>query len=521
MNPIKRALISVSDKAGVVDFARFLHSMGVEILSTGGTLKSLMDAGIPARQVSDHTGSPEILDGRVKTLHPKIHGGILGRRDLEAHKKQMEEHGIAPIDMVVVNLYPFEQTTAKPDCSLEEAIENIDIGGPSMLRSAAKNSDFVAVVTDPADYAVVQEEMSAHGGAVTRETLRKLAAKAFTRTAKYDLAISGYLTRKAEASEGGVFPPRMASSFVKVGGLRYGENPHQKAAWYSLRGDASCSLPHAKILAGKELSYNNLLDLESAVRIVRDFHAPTAAILKHNNPCGLACSDSLVQAYDDAYACDPVSAYGSVIGLNRIVDSDTAAKIHESPFVEAVIAPGYAPGVLDLLTTKATRRFLELPGLDVPTAKGTLEMRTIDGGALMQERDVVLDEEYEWKVVTKRAPSAEEKASLLFAFRAVKQVKSNAIVLAQGIRTVGIGAGQMNRLESVRIAVRNAGDRAAGSALGSDAFFPFRDGVDAAAVAGVRSIIQPGGSKRDDEAIAAADAADIAMVFTGFRHFRH
>jgi phosphoribosylaminoimidazolecarboxamide formyltransferase/IMP cyclohydrolase len=520
VSPIRRALISVSDKTGVIDLARFLHSRKVEILSTGGTLKALIGAGIPARQVSDHTGSPEILDGRVKTLHPKIHGGILGRRDLDDHRRQMDEHGIAPIDLVVVNLYPFEETVAKPDCVLEDAIENIDIGGPSMIRSAAKNSDFVTVVTDPDDYPVIQSEMESGADSISLATRRRLAAKAFTRTAAYDRAISRFLT--GEMTEGTEpFPERLDLAFTKIGGLRYGENPHQAAAWYALEGGEPCSLAHARVLSGKELSYNNLLDLESAARIARDFRAPAVAILKHNNPCGLASASVLAQAYSDAYDCDPVSAYGGIIGLNRVVDLATAQLIHETPFIEAVVAPGYASGVMDLLKTKATRRFLELPGLDTGLTRGSLEVRMIEGGALAQERDVATDEEYQWKVVTKRVPTGEERASMLFAFRAVKQVKSNAIVLVQGTKTVGIGAGQMNRLESVRIAVKNAGDKAKGAVLGSDAFFPFRDGVDAAAEAGVSCIIQPGGSKRDEEAVQAADEAGIAMVFTGIRHFRH
>jgi phosphoribosylaminoimidazolecarboxamide formyltransferase/IMP cyclohydrolase len=518
MTQVNRALISVSDKSGIVEFGRFLESIGVEILSTGGTLKSLRDAGVQAIQVSDFTGSPEILDGRVKTLHPKIHGGILGRRDLESHRAQMEEHGIQPIDLVVVNLYPFEKVTADADCSLEDAIENIDIGGPSMVRSAAKNSESVAVVTDPADYARIQAEMEEREGDLSHETRRYLMTKAFARTAEYDSAIANYLSRKLE--QGSVIPDKIHISLNKIGDLRYGENPHQNAAWFTT-GEPGPTLPNAKILSGKELSYNNLLDLESAVRMVRDYGAPTVAILKHNNPCGLASNNDLATAYADAYDCDPVSAYGSIIGLNRVVDQATAQRIHESPFVEAVVAPGYAEGVLEFLTQKQTRRFLELQGLDRVSSKGTLELRFLEGGALAQERDVVTDDEYDWKVVSKRQPNEEEKTSLLFAFRAVKQVKSNAIVLVQGTKTVGIGAGQMNRLESVRIATKNAGEKAKGSVLGSDAFFPFRDGVDAAAEAGVGLIIQPGGSKRDEEAIAAADEAGIAMVFTGVRHFRH
>jgi len=518
MAKVQRALISVSDKTGIVELGKFLDSRGVEILSTGGTLKALREAGIAAIQVSDFTGSPEILDGRVKTLHPKIHGGILGRRDLNSHRDQMKEHGIEPIDLVVVNLYPFERVTADPDCSLEDAIENIDIGGPSMVRSAAKNSDSVAIVTDPADYDRVRSDIETNDGAIAPETRRYLAGKAFARTAEYDAAIANYLARKLNPEA--PVPDKIHLTLNKIGDLRYGENPHQKAAWYT-NGEAGPTLPNAKVLSGKELSYNNLLDLESAARMVRDFEAPTVAILKHNNPCGLASHEDLATAYTDAYECDPVSAYGSIIGLNRIVDLATAEKIHESPFVEAVIAPGYAEGTLDLLVQKSTRRFLELPGLDKPAKKGVLELRFLEGGALAQDKDVVADDEYEWKVVSERQPTDQERASLLFAFRAVKHVKSNAIVLVQGTKTVGIGAGQMNRLESVRIATKNAGDKAKGSVLGSDAFFPFRDGVDAAAEAGVGLIIQPGGSKRDDEAIEAANQAGIAMVFTGMRHFRH
>ncbi len=518
MTKVTRALISVSDKTGIVQLGQFLDSRQVEILSTGGTLRALQEAGINAIQVSDFTGSPEILEGRVKTLHPKIHGGILGRRDSESHLRQMKEHGIEPIDLVIVNLYPFESVTADPDCTLEDAIENIDIGGPSMVRSAAKNSESVAIVTDPADYSRIQLEMEENDGTVAPETKRYLARKAFARTAEYDAAIATYLARKLEAES--QTPDKVHMSLRKIGDLRYGENPHQNAAWYT-SGETGPTLPNAKILSGKELSYNNLLDLESATRMVRDFSEPTVAILKHNNPCGLSSNTDLATAYRDAYACDTVSAYGSIIGLNRPVDRATAEQIHESPFVEAVIAPGYDEGVLDLLVQKQTRRFLELPGLDQVVSKGTLELRFIDGGALAQEKDVVEDQEYDWKVVTKRQPTKEETSSLLFAFRAVKQVKSNAIVLVQGTKTVGIGAGQMNRLESVRIATKNAGEKARGSILGSDAFFPFRDGVDTAAEAGVGLIIQPGGSKRDEEAIEAANEAGIAMVFTGTRHFRH
>lgn len=521
MAAINTALISVSDKTGLVEFGKGLAALGVKILSTGGTLKSLVDAGVPAIQVSEHTGSPEILDGRVKTLHPKIHGGILGRRDLADHREQMEQHGIEPIDLVVVNLYPFEKVTANPDCSLEDAIENIDIGGPSMVRSAAKNANSVTVVTDPSDYPRVLDEMKANGGDTLPATRRELQVKAYARTAEYDLTISQYLAARLANSSPSDFCPAFSSSYNRIGTLRYGENPHQQAAWYAQTGGPTCSLPNARILSGKELSYNNLLDLESAVRIVRDFAEPTVAILKHNNPCGLATSESLANAYMDAYECDPVSAYGSIIGLNRIVDRETAEKIHESPFVEAVIAPGYADGVLEFLTQKATRRFLQLTGMETPATAGVLEYRNIDGGLLVQARDTVADSEYDWKVVTLRVPTEAEKRSMLFAFRAVKQVKSNAIVLVRGTKTVGIGAGQMNRLESVRIAVKNAADRGQGAVLGSDAFFPFRDGVDAAAAAGIACIVQPGGSKRDEEAIEAADEAGIAMVFTNFRHFRH
>ena len=518
---IQKALISVSNKAGVVDFAKFLTRHGVEILSTGGTLHVLRDAGIDAKQVSGYTGHPEIFDGRVKTLHPKIHGGILARRNNQSDVAQMKKHKIEPIDMVVVNLYPFEEITSLAECTLADAIENIDIGGPSLLRSAAKNSDFVTVVTDPADYDLIQKEMLERSGGIRPETRRLLAAKAFVRTAEYDRTISEFLLHKKTGTNGESSNGKLNVDLEEIGELRYGENPHQKASWYASPDRPDCSLPNATIHSGKALSYNNILDLEAAVRTVRDFPHPTVAIIKHNNPCGLATNERLAQAYQDAYDCDPVSAYGSIIGLNRKVDSETAAKIHETTFVEAVIAPGYEEGVLEQLTSKPNRRFLELSGMETHSGQGPTDLRWIEGGALVQEKDIVADEEYKCEVVTERAPTQEERESMLFAFRAAKHVKSNAIVLTQGTRTVGVGAGQMNRLESVKIAAGVAGEHAAGSTLASDAFFPFRDGIDAAAGAGIKCIIQPGGSKRDAEAIEAANEAGIAMVFTGIRHFRH
>jgi phosphoribosylaminoimidazolecarboxamide formyltransferase/IMP cyclohydrolase len=518
---VRSAVISVSQKMGLTSFAGGLHEAGVEIFSTGGTRRALVEAGVPAIEMAEYTGFPEMLDGRVKTLHPKVHGGILARRDLPEHMRALETHAIRPFDMVVVNLYPFSQTVARPDCTFEEAIENIDIGGPSMIRSAAKNHDAVAVVTDPAQYAAVLDELRQKGGTAL-ETRRQLALDAFRTTAQYDTAIAHYLSRREEA---GPFPERLTLEFERRQHLRYGENPHQQAAFYVERGVSGASLATARQLHGKELSYNNLLDLESALALAREFDAPTAVIIKHNNPCGVASHSQLAQAFLNAYEGDPVSAFGCVMALNREVDERTATAITEpGRFIEAIIAPAFSEAAMQLLTTrpswKGNVRLIETGRLE-NEPRGDWDYRRIAGGMLVQTKDNVPDPENEWKVVTKRVPSDSELSDLRFGWRVVKHVKSNAIVLAKDRQLVGVGAGQMNRVESVDIATRKAGTKAKGSVLASDAFFPFRDGPDLAAQAGVTAIIQPGGSKRDEDSIAACNERGVAMVFTGRRHFRH
>jgi phosphoribosylaminoimidazolecarboxamide formyltransferase / IMP cyclohydrolase len=519
--PIRSAVISVSQKMGVTSFASGLHESGVEIFSTGGTRRALEEAGVPAIEVATYTGFPEMLDGRVKTLHPKIHGGILARRDLPEHMRALQAHGIRPFDMVVVNLYPFEQTAARADCPFEEAIENIDIGGPSMIRSAAKNHESVAVVTDPTQYGAVLDEIRKHGG-TSLDTRRKLALQAFRVTAHYDRVIADYLASH-EKSE--LFPSELILRFERRQLLRYGENPHQEAAFYAERGVTAASLATARQLHGKELSYNNLLDLESALALAQEFDEPAAVLIKHTNPCGTATSDQLMQAFLRAYEADPVSAFGCVMALNRTVDEQTAMALTEpGRFVEAIIAPAFSEPALRLLTTrpswKTNVRLIEVGELGAERDRGW-DYRRITGGLLVQSRDVAADSETEWKVVTQRQPSTSELSDLRFAWKVVKHVKSNAIVLAKDRQTIGVGAGQMNRVESVEIATRKAGEKAAGSVLASDAFFPFRDGPDLAARCGIRAIIQPGGSKRDDESIAASDEHNIAMIFTGRRHFKH
>ncbi len=520
---VQTALVSVSDKTGLTEFARELSRAGVEMFSTGGTRRALAEAGIAAVEVAEYTGFPEMLDGRVKTLHPKVHGGILARRDLPEHMAALREHGIRTLDLIVVNLYPFERTVAQPNCTMDEAIENIDIGGPSMIRSAAKNHDAVAVVTDPGQYAAVLEELRSRGG-VSRELRRRLALEAFRRTARYDRAIAGYLERDTTHEE---FPADLVLEFERRQILRYGENPHQQAAFYTTRGADGPSLAAARQLHGKELSYNNLLDLESALALVSEFSQPGAVLIKHNNPCGASETDSLRQAFLQAYDGDPVSAFGCVMALNRTVDEATAEAITDTGrFVEAIIAPGFSDAGLRLLTTrpswKTNVRLLELGDLNRSgLAPPGWDLRRVSGGLLVQTPDLDPERELEWKVVTQRQPTDKVLADLRFGLKIVKHVKSNAIVLAKDRMVVGVGAGQMNRVESVEIAVRKAGDRARGAVLAGDAFFPFRDGPDAAAKAGVAAIIQPGGSKRDDESIAACNEHGIAMVFTGRRHFRH
>ncbi len=526
---IVRALISVSDKAGVENFARALSQLGVEILSTGGTSAALRKAGVPVIEVSDYTGFPEMLDGRVKTLHPKVHGGILALRDVESHRGAMAEHGILPIDLVVVNLYPFEATVARKGVSRAEAVEQIDIGGPSMLRSAAKNHRFVAVVTDPADYGRVLDEMQKGGGALSEGFRRELAVKAFGATTRYDAAISRWLFEQ-ERKEGRAtspFPESFTLAGVKVADLRYGENPHQVAALYRTGGFDEPSVAGARVLAGKVLSYNNLVDLDSALALAKEFSGPFACVIKHNNPCGAAQAQTLAGALQQAWEGDPVSAFGSVLAFTRSLDLACAEfLVSGNRFVEAIVAPAFEEAALELLTRKPkwgkSVRLLECGEFAASTRDPRdVEVKKLVGGILLQDRDLASVGQADCKTVTKRAPTAAEIEGLLFANRVAKHVKSNAIVLASGTRVLGVGAGQMSRVDSVRLAVAKAGDRTKGAVLGSDAFFPFADGAITAIDAGVTAILQPGGSVRDPEVIAACDARGAAMVFTATRHFRH
>ncbi len=520
MAAIKRALISVSDKSGIVEFAKELSGLGVEILSTGGTAKTLKDAGIKVKDVSEHTGFPEMMDGRLKTLHPKIHGGLLWRRDNAKDKEEIEKHGIESIDMVVVNLYPFEQTVSKPGVSLEVAIENIDIGGPTMIRAASKNFRDVAVIVDPSDYAKVLDEMKSGRGEVSYETKFSLAKKVFSHTAQYDTLISNYLESREASSE--IFPQNFNKSYRKISDVRYGENPHQKAAVYREPLYSGLSLVDAKILQGKEMSFNNYLDSSAVIDLAKEFNErPTAVIVKHNNPCGAASADTLSEAYRKAFETDPVSAFGGVISLNRRVDEATAREILNL-FIEIIIAPGFDEAALKLISSKPNIRLLEL---DISKDVTGFEMRKIQGGLLLQERDTgMLNELRSCKVVTKRKPTDEEYAAMAFAWRVCKHMKSNAIIYASKDRTLGIGCGQTSRVDSARLAVMKAGNyniSLKGSAVASDAFFPARDGIDVAAQAGATAVIQPGGSIKDSETIAAADEHNLAMIFTGMRHFRH
>ena len=520
MRPAKRALLSVSDKTGLVDFAKALVGLGVELLSTGGTAKLLRDAGLPVKDVSDYTGFPEMMDGRVKTLHPKVHGGLLGRRGTD--DKVMAEHGILPIDILVVNLYPFESTVAKPGCTFEDAIENIDVGGPAMLRGAAKNHAAVAVVVDSADYGRVLDEMRAQGGAVGDALRAELAATAFAHTAAYDGAISNYLTGLKAGGGHMQFPASYTAQFRKLYDLRYGENPHQQAAFYAERDTVPGSLAGATLLQGKELSFNNIADADAALACVRCFDTPACVIVKHANPCGVALGATLLEAYERAYSVDRDSAFGGIISFNRPLDAATAEKILANQFVEVVIAPDMAPAVAQVFAAKPNVRAL-VTGAPV-TPRATLDYKRVSGGLLVQDADLGSVSESELKCVTQKTPSPEQLADLLFAWRVVKYVKSNAIVYARGGLTLGIGAGQPSRVMSARIAALKAGEakfEVKGSVMASDAFLPFRDSVDAAAAAGVAAIIQPGGSMRDKETIAAADEKGLAMVFTGMRHFRH
>ncbi|NOY43714.1 MAG: bifunctional phosphoribosylaminoimidazolecarboxamide formyltransferase/IMP cyclohydrolase [Planctomycetes bacterium] len=520
--PIQRALVSVSDKTGLLEFARALVEANVEIYSTGGTRRHLEEADIPVRDVADYTGFPEMMAGRVKTLHPKIHGGILCRHDNPEDMTALADHGILSFELVVVNLYPFEQTVAREGVTLEEAIEQIDIGGPSMVRSAAKNHAFVTLATDPAQYPRIVEQLQAEGH-TSLELRRELAGAAFARTAAYDAAIAAYFAQQAPADNTG-FAPSVSLPLERRATLRYGENPHQAAAVYAIPNAADHSLVNAEQLNGKELSYNNLLDLDAALAVARSLPQPGVVVLKHSNPCGAATGATLAAAVEQAWAGDPVSAFGSVLGVNVPVDGPMAEFLAEpGRFVEAIVAPDFTPEALEVLTTKpkwkANVRLLRVG--QVSTGSGAYQYRQIDGGMLCQAADDLADDPTNWKVVTEAQPSDQRQADLAFAWAACRHVKSNAIVLAQGGALVGVGAGQMSRVDSVEIAIRKAGDRAQQAVLASDAFFPFDDSIHRAAEAGIVAIIQPGGSRRDDEVVAACNQHGLSMTFTATRHFRH
>jgi len=518
MSKIQRAILSVTDKSGLVDFARKLAEFGVELISTGGTARLLRDSGIAVKDISELTGFPEMLDGRVKTLHPKVHGGILYRREDCGHRAAVAQHGIPAIDMVVVNLYAFEKTAAKPGVHFDELIENIDIGGPSMIRSAAKNFQDVAVVTSPSDYAAIAEEMAREGGSLSRETKWRLAQKAFATTAAYDSAIASTLERVGgdftlHAAEG--FPQTLRLSFQKKMDLRYGENPHQKAAMYADATGAGVGVASARQLQGKELSYNNIVDLQAAWDLALDFDEPVCAIIKHTNPCGTATGKTLAEAYARALECDPVSAYGGVIGVNRTVDA-AAAREMAKLFLEIIAAPAFDEGAKAAFASKKNLRLVE-----VPAGQQNWVLKDISGGILVQDSDLHKLNEADLKVVTRRPPTPEEKRALLFAWKVCKHVKSNAILYARDGQTVGVGAGQMSRVDSCKLGAMKAQLPLKGTVAASDAFFPFPDGVEEIAKAGATAIIQPGGSVRDQEVIDAADRLGLAMIFTGVRHFRH
>ena len=507
-----RALISVYDKTGVVEFGRRIAAAGYELVSTGGTHRTLTDeGGLSVRQVADVTGSPEILDGRVKTLHPVVHGGLLARRESPEQMAELAAHGIETIDLVVVNLYPFVATISKPDVTLDDALENIDIGGPTMLRAAAKNFPSVAVIVDPADYEWVAEKLAGDG--LTANDRRGLAAKAFRHVSEYDAAVTGYLTAEPEET----LPSRLTISLDKVAGLRYGENPHQSGALYAPAGAAPSGMAGAAQLHGRELSYNNLMDADAAWRTVSDFAEPTVAVVKHNNPCGLASRSAIAEAYHLAYEGDTVSAFGGIVAFNRIVDA-ASAQAMDPVFYEVVIAPGYDDDALEILRRKRNLRILVIGAAPL---KAALDLRPISGGMLVQGADDIPEDPAAWRTVTEREPSEAERQDLAFAWKAAKHIKSNAIVFAKDRALVGMGAGQPNRVVSVHLSQRIAGENAKGAVLASDAFFPFADNIELAAEAGVTAIVQPGGSVRDEEVIAAADKTGLAMVFTGVRHFRH
>ncbi len=521
MAQITRALISVSDKSGIIEFTKELIGYGVEVLSTGGTAKLLRDAGIAVKDVSEFTGFPEMLDGRVKTLHPKVHGGLLGVRSNPEHVATMKAHGIENIDMVVVNLYPFEATVAKADCTLEDAIENIDIGGPTMLRSAAKNNSDVTVITDPADYRTVLDEMRSSGGSVAKETNFRLAVKVYQTTAAYDGAISNWLGKKLSADDA-QFPSTLTFQFKKAQGMRYGENPHQSAAFYVEKEVSEASIATACQIQGKELSYNNIGDTDAALECIKQFsEGPACVIVKHANPCGVAIGSNLLDAYDRAHKTDPESAFGGIIAFNAELDGETAKAICDRQFVEVIIAPKVSAAASEIVASKKNVRLLEC-GMWSASPGQRMDMKRVNGGLLVQYAD--LDLYADLKVVTKRQPTEQEMIDLIFTWRVAKFVKSNAIVYGRDGMTIGVGAGQMSRVNSARIAAikaEQAGLDVKGAVMASDAFFPFRDGVDNAAAVGISAVIQPGGSMRDAEVIAAADEHGMAMVFTAMRHFRH
>ena len=516
--PVRRALISVSDKTGIIEFAKALNALGIEILSTGGTAKTLIENMIPVLEVSKHTGFPEIMDGRVKTLHPKIHGGILGRRGIDDNV--MKENEIAPIDLVVVNLYPFEETVADENCSFDDAIENIDIGGPAMVRATAKNHAFVCIVVEPGDYSRVLEDMNDNAGTITDATRFDLAVKAFEHTSNYDGMIANYLGRiKADGTKDAL-PRTINLQYHKVQEMRYGENPHQTAAFYTEKNPTEASVATARQLQGKELSYNNIGDTDAALECIKQFAEPACVIVKHANPCGVALNISILEAYDAAYSTDPESAFGGIIAFNRELDGETAKAIVDRQFVEVIIAPTVSKEAIDIVAGKKNVRLLECGQWEEPAQR--LDFKRVNGGLLVQDADLSLYEEL--RVVTERHPTDQELNDLVFSWKVAKFVKSNAIVYGKNNMTIGVGAGQMSRINSARIAgikAEHASLEVPGSVMASDAFFPFRDGIDAANEAGIVAVIQPGGSMRDDEVIAAANEYGMAMVMTGMRHFRH
>jgi len=516
MKPIQRALISVSDKTGVLEFAQKLHNFGIEILSTGGTAELLRKGGVPVIQVSDYTGFPEMMDGRIKTLHPRVHGGILGRRDVPEHMKAMEEHGIRPIDLVVINLYPFEQTVAKEGSTLEEAIENIDIGGPAMVRSSAKNCNDVVIIVDPKNYGVLLEEMKK--GSVSLETRRRLSRDAFAHTARYDSLIATFLSGQWENESG--FPPFLNQPFSKVQDLRYGENPHQSAALYRESNPLTTDIVSAKQLQGKELSFNNYIDLNAAWELVRELGPGAVAIIKHTNPCGVAMGKDQLNTFVLAREVDPVSAFGGVLGFNQLVTGQTAKEILKN-FVEAIVAPGFEPEAIDLFSSKKNIRLMQIPSAEFNSKDKRFDFKRIGGGLLLQSLDTLDYVEDQLKIASEREPTAREMEDMKFAWLVAKHVKSNAIVYAKDKEILGIGAGQMSRVDSAKIAVEKARKSLSGAVMSSDAFFPFRDSVDEAAKNGISAIISPGGSIRDKEVLQAAKEHNIAMVFTSTRHFKH